>query len=77
MDWGWIIIMVLAILGAALIVGGFVAYQGSMGVGLRAFGAAGVAAEVVMWAVVLFTVPATSSTDGSPSPTVNVEEISE
>lgn len=30
-----------------------------------------------MWAVVLFTVPATSSTDGSPSPTVNVEEISE
>ena len=73
MDWGWIIIMVLAILGAALIVGGFVAYRGSMGVGLRAFGAAG----VVMWAVVLFTVPATSSTDGSPSPTVNVEEISE
>ncbi len=77
MDWGWIIIMTLAILGTALIVGGFVAYRGSTTVGLRAFSAAGVAVGVVMWAVVLLTVPATTSTDGSPPPTVKIENIGE
>ena len=71
MDWGFIIIIALAILGAALIAGGIVAYRGSSRVGVRAFAAAGIAAGVVMWAVILLVVPASaSSEDGPPEPVV-------
>ena len=70
MDWGAIIQLSLAILGAASIVGGIVAYRRSTGTGIRAFAASAVAAGVVMWAVVLITVPVSSTGDGSPDPTV-------
>ena len=69
MDWGAVIQLTLAILGAVLIAGGIVAYRGSARTGVRAFGAAAVAGGVVMWAVVLFTVPV-SSTGESPDPIV-------
>jgi len=57
MDWGTIIWMILGILGAALIAGGTVAYRGSARTGVRAFAAAAIAAGVVMWAILLFTIP--------------------
>ena len=62
--------LVLGILGAALIVGRVVAYRGSPRVSVRAFGSAAIAAGVVMWAVVLITIPVSSSGDGPPEPTV-------
>ena len=70
MDWGWIIIMVLAIFGAGLIAGGVVAYGGNARVGVRAFGAAAVAVGVVMWAVVLIATPVSRSVEGPSAPTV-------
>jgi len=69
MDWGAVVQLTLAILGAVLIAGGIVGYRGSARTGVRAFGAAAVAGGVVMWAVVLFTVPV-SSTGESPDPIV-------
>ncbi len=70
MDWGAVIQLSLAILGAALVAGGIVAYRGSTRTGVRAFGASAVAAGVVMWAVVLMTFPV-SSTGESPDPIVS------
>lgn len=68
MDWGLVIWLILAILGAALIVGGIVAYRGSAAVGVRAFAAAAVAAGVVMWAIILLTLPVSAtSTEVSPA----------
>ena len=75
MDWGAIIQLSLAILGAASIVGGIVAYRGSARTGVRAFAASAVAAGVVMWAVVLITVPISSTGDGSPDPIVTKVEV--
>ena len=69
MDWGAVIQLTLAILGAMLIAGGIVGYRGSARTGVRTLGAAAVAGGVVMWAVVLFTVPM-SSTGESPDPIV-------
>ena len=70
MDWGFVIQMILAILGAALIIGGIVAYRGSTRTGVRSFGASAVAAGVVMWAVVLLTVSVSTTGGGSPDPIV-------
>ena len=61
MDSGAIIQLTLAILGAALTVGGIVAYRGSKRTGVRVLGASAIAAGVVMLAVVLFTVPVSST----------------
>ena len=74
MDWSAIIQLSLAILGAASIAGGIVAYRGSRRTGVRAFAASAVAAGVVMWAVVLLTVPVSSTGDGPPGPTVTKVE---
>ena len=74
MDWSAIIQLSLAILGAASIVGGIVAYRRSARTGVRAFAASAVAAGVVMWAVVLLTVPVSSTGDGPPDPTVTKVE---
>ncbi len=74
MDWGAIIQLSLAILGAAFIVGGIVAYRGSTRTGVRAFAASAVAAGVVMWAVVLITVPVSSAGDGPSDATVTKVE---
>jgi len=71
MDWGIVIQVCLGILGAALVVGGIVAYRGSQRTGVRAFAAGAVAAGVVMWAFVLVTIPISSTSgDWSPEPTV-------
>ena len=70
MDWGAVIQLILAILGAALITGGIVAYRGSARTGVRAFGASGVAAGIVMLAVVLLTVSVSATGGRSPEPTI-------
>jgi len=70
MNWEFVVPMILAILGAALIIGGIVAYRGSTRTGVRSFGASAVAAGVVMWAVVLLTVPLSPTGGGSPDPIV-------
>ncbi|MDP3878967.1 MAG: hypothetical protein Q8Q07_01505 [Dehalococcoidales bacterium] len=54
------IITVLAVLGAALVVGGIVGYLKSEGTRNKVISAAAVAAGVVMWAVILFIVPVTT-----------------
>ena len=71
MDWNWgfIFQVTLVVLGAALIVGGIVAYRGSASTGVRSFAAAGVASGVVMLAIVLLTV-AVSSSGAPPEPTI-------
>ena len=76
MDWGAVIQLILAILGAALIAGGIVAYRRSARTGVRTFGASAVAAGVVMWAVVLMTVPVSTTGGGSLEPTVEKVEAS-
>ena len=75
MDWGAVIQLTLAIVGAALVVSGIVAYRGSMTVAVRPFAAAAVAAGAVMWVVVLITVPV-SITGKPPGPTVEKVETS-
>ena len=69
MDWGAVIQLGLAIFGAAFAVGGIVAYRGSTRTGVRAISAAAIASGVVMWAIVLITVPA-SSTGETPDPVI-------
>ncbi len=73
MDWGSIVWLMLAVLGAASIAGGIIAYRGSMSIGGRAFGAASVAAGVVMWAIILVTVPVSTSSGNAPSPIIEAE----
>ena len=70
MDWDSMVWLMLAILGAASIAGGIIAYRGSMSIGGRTFGAASVAAGVVMWAIILVTVPVSTSSSNAPSPII-------
>ena len=70
MNWEFVIIAIFGIAGAALIAGGIVAYRGSTRSRVRSFGASAVAAGVVMWAVVLITIPVSSTGDGPQEPTV-------
>jgi len=53
------IIIVLAVLGAAFIVGGIVGYRKSKGTLGKAISAAAIAAGIVMWAIIIFVVPVT------------------
>jgi hypothetical protein len=64
MNWGAVIWLILAILGAASFAGGIVAYRGSTTTGPRAVGAAAIAAGAVMWAIILLTVPVSTTGGG-------------
>ena len=70
MDWGFILQVTLAVVGAALTVGGFVAYRGSARTGVRAIAAAGLASGVVMLLIVGMTLPFSSTSDGPSAPTI-------
>jgi len=74
MDGDAVIWMILSMLGAALIAGGIVAYRRSRRTGVRAFGATALTAGVVMWAIVLVTIPLSSTQHGSPEPTLHYQE---
>ena len=54
---GFIIIAILGILGAGLIGGGIVLYRGSMSNGIKAAGAACIAAGVIMLALIIWVTP--------------------
>ena len=75
MDWGSIIVMALAIVGAGLITGGIVSYRGSARVTVRTFAASAVAVGVMMWAVVLITTPVSHGGEGPPAPTVELRTV--
>ena len=68
----FLVIATLAILGAALVIGGIVGYRGTKRTGVRAFSAAAVAAGLVMWAITILVIPVSSSSDGpgSAEPTI-------
>ena len=74
MNWDFIFQMTLAALGVALMVGGIVAYRGSVRTGVRSFAAAGIASGVVMLAIVVMTVPAYSTSDGPPGPVIDLTD---
>ena len=74
MEWDAVVWLILGILGSAFIVGGIVAYRGSGRTSVRAFSAAAISAGVVMWVVILITVPVSRTGDGPSSPTVEKAE---
>ena len=53
----FLLIIVLAVLGAASIVGGIVGYRKSKGSLAKTISAAAIAAGIVMWAIILFVLP--------------------
>jgi zinc transporter ZupT len=73
MEWGWVMIYGIAILGAAGIAGGIVAYRGSRRTGVRAFAAASVTAGVMMLLVVSLVVPTSYTSSGSPEPEIHYD----
>ncbi len=62
MDWGFIIQIGLAVLGAALVVGGIFAFRGSANTNRRPIAAGCAAAGTVMLLVVSLTLPVSSTT---------------
>ena len=58
---GFLIIELMAVFGAALIVGGFVAYRRSEVTSVRALSAGAIAAGVVMWAIIVLVTPVSTS----------------
>ncbi len=76
MDWGFMIQMAMAILGAVLIVGGIVFYRSSTRDGARSMGTAGGAAGVVMWAFVALTLPISGASNAtSPDPVISTSAV--
>ena len=63
MDWGAVAWIVLGILGAGLIFGGIVAYRETRKPTIRVLSATGVAWGLAMWAVIGFTLLASTSSD--------------
>ena len=71
MDWGWIIIFGLAIVGAALIAGGAVAYRGTTTMRApKVLGAMGIAMGVVMWVIVAMVTPVSNTSTPPPPPQI-------
>ncbi|MFC1847705.1 hypothetical protein ACFLXV_00120 [Chloroflexota bacterium] len=79
MEWEFIIKLILAILGTALVAGGIVAYRRSENTGVKSLSAAAISAGVVMWAVILITTQVTSEAGGpgvTLTPSIEVQGIS-
>lgn len=73
MDWGAFELLTLAVVGAALIVGGIVALRMSPRGMARPLSAAATAAGVVMWVAVLLMVSVSSTGEGPSDPVINLE----
>ena len=58
---GFLVIALLAVLGAALVVGGFVAYRRSEVTSIKAVSAGSIAAGIVMWTIIVLVTPLSSS----------------
>ena len=72
LNFGALIWLFMAVLGTALLVGGFFLYRGSKTGGTRAMAAASMAAGVTLWALLLFTVPVSRSIEYQPGPAVEL-----
>ena len=72
MNWDTLLWIVLIVVGAALVMGGIVAYRGSTRTGVRALAAAGIAAGVMMLAIVALTVPVSVETSTSGTRTTSL-----
>lgn len=79
MEWGWVLIYALAILGAGAIAGGIIAYRSSVQPGVRSFAAASIASGVVMLLIVSMVVPISydSGSGFSPDPVVSNRTVSQ
>ncbi len=67
MDWSLIIttpVVALAVIGAALVAGGVVAYRGSTAVRTRAFAAAAITTGLTLWAFLLWITPVSVARGG-------------
>ncbi len=73
MEWHIVIMAIFGILGAALIAGGIVTYRAGARVSVRAFGAASIAAGVLMWVIIVFTTPLTATRGAAPPPNSGIE----
>ncbi|TAK29751.1 MAG: hypothetical protein EPO21_20920 [Chloroflexota bacterium] len=70
MDWSFIILVTLGIVGVALLVGGAVAYSRSDTVRGEVLSAVAMAAGVVMWALLVYSTPVSVTREEvSPAPT--------
>jgi len=58
---GFLIIVLMAVFGAALIAGGFVAYRRSETTSVKAVGAGSIAAGIVMWVIIVLVTPLSTS----------------
>ena len=58
---GFLVTALLAVLGAALVVGGFVAYRRSEVTSIKAVSASSIAAGIVMWTIIVLVTPLSSS----------------
>ena len=65
---GFGIIAVFAIFGGALVIGGIVAFRSSRSPLVRTLAAAGIAAGLVMVAIIFLVIPVSSETQVSPAP---------
>ena len=57
----FMIVIILAILGAAFIAGGIVGYRKSERIAAKAASAAAIAVGIIMWAIAIFITPASVS----------------
>lgn len=75
MDWGFVVMVILGVVGAALVAAGIVTYRGSSHLQARALAAAAIGAGVVMWAIILFSTPlsVTRREEGPPAPVEQVD----
>ncbi len=77
MELQFVTMAILGILGAALVVGGIVAFRGSARTGVRASAAAAISAGIVMWVIILLTTQVSSTSSGPQEPVVTNVAISE
>jgi hypothetical protein len=72
---GFLILLALGILGAALVAGGFVGYRRSERAGVKAMSAAAMAAGIVMWAAIVIVSPVGQSTSDGAANQPSVVEV--
>ena len=76
LEMGFVFVALFGVLGAALIVGGLVAYRGSTAVMARAFSAAGVVGGLAMWLIIASVISTSTGSGTAPEPVVVTSAIS-
>ena len=70
LEMGFVFVALLGVLGAALIVGGLVAYRGSTAVMARAFSAVGVVGGLATWLIIASVISTSTGSGAAPEPVV-------